>query len=592
MNDATSDFETQGVRSHQVRDLIAALGRAVLWPFRWRIGVILLMQVVSQGVLVLSLILPWQLLQTLMTGHSRLEVRWPGSDGSGSTIALLVTLGVLCLGAWWLLQWLVGKTIRRLADAILTRRDKTRLVANHRLLARRSLVNVTGALSSALVALLFLLIVAWLYPVLALTLAASVAVLVAGVRRRYSFERIQPIQAALQRHVLTLINIGFVLGFTVIVLDHAGGALRSLPTLFIVLLSTRQLMAASVQAVIHFLSIIKRFERINLLLLPRARQIVLPQVTDFVRRFEPQALAHWLRPWLETQPGLGSAPVVCQCRLLGRREIAQVLIRHQGGAAPRHVLLKCYVSSRENEALHEALLLKALSGDDGDTTSVVPALIESGRLPWGYFLLLGVGDGAPQWQNSQARRPFMNTLRRRLCEVALPDTLVQRFNATFASLPERMRELEIAFDYLTSEDRKDFRVDRFQQLWPRMAAAVEKIPAFLTLDNAATARMADVDGNMRVTDWQGWVFDTLGAWWPLSAGLDKETCELVTAQWQDPAMRACWRRIETAECAARHVALAARAHEFCQRYRGGNDTGALNMLAGLIKAYEALDTIR
>ena len=87
--------ETNEIHGDQVRDLMMALAREVLWPFRWRVATILLMQIATQVMLLASLVLPWQLLQMLITGRSRIDGWIPGADANSEKIAVLIALAVL-----------------------------------------------------------------------------------------------------------------------------------------------------------------------------------------------------------------------------------------------------------------------------------------------------------------------------------------------------------------------------------------------------------------------------------------------------------------------------------------------------------------
>ena len=575
----------------QVRDLILALVRAVLWPFRWRVFTILLMQVVSQVLLLTSLILPWQLLQVLITGHSRIDDWVIEVDANSQKIATLVGLALLCFCSYALLQWLVKKAVSVLSLLVLRRLNKTRLVANYRLLSKRILGVVMSALSSTFIAMLFCLVIGILHPLLALLAVFCVLGVVFLVGFYYRFERVQRIQEILQGNVLSLINVSFALGFLIIFIDYLNGAMRPLLTLFILLLCMRQLMAASINGLVSFLSIIKYFQQINMLLLPRSQQVSLFSMTDFLQRFEQETLKQWLLPWLVEYKHCNLDVEVLQCRLLHGRAIAQVLVcdTHNNGIS-RYRLLKCYVPARENEALHEAALLSEIGGYCYGIMPTVPTLLESGRFSWCSFLLLALGENAPQWKNSEERKPYMNKLRQSLLNAPFSDRLIVQYTATFASLPERMKRIEAShFAYLTQEDKDTFQVERFMSLWPLIVADVEKVPKCLTVQNPSSARMAKVGIHVLLIDWHGWVYDTIGSYWPLSAKLHADVLELIDSQWKQPSAQQTWSEFDTPAMAANYVALAARAHEFCHRYQLENDSGALNMIAGLISAYDAIN---
>ncbi len=591
MSNQTARNERGEVHGDQVRDLMAALVRAVLWPFRWRVLAILLMQVASQIMLLASLVLPWQLLQVLITGRSRIDGWVPAVNNHGNKIAVLIVLAVLCFCAYAFLQWLVKKAIAHLSATILGHLNKTRLVANHRLLGKRVLGVVIGALSSTVIAVLFCLVIAFLHPLLALLAVSCVLGLVMIVGFYYRFERVQKIQDTLQGNVLTVINVSFALGFLIIVLDYLNGTMRPLLTLFILLLGMRQLMAASVNGLVNFLGIIKYFQQINMLLLPRSQQVSLFSISDFVQRFEQATLKLWLLPWLGECNYCHRDPEIIQCRLLYGRAIAHVLVRDtDSNGSPLYVLLKCYVSARENEALHEIALLSEVSGYCYGVIPTVPVLRANGRLSWCSFVLLELGDKPPQWKNSEERKPWMNELRQCLRHVPLSNKVVTQYAATFASLPERMRKIKAShFAYLTQEDNQRFQVEHFMQLWPLMIVEMERLPKSLTVQNPSSARVAVIGNHMLLLDWQGWVYDTMGAHWPLSAKLHAEVLEVISGQWESTDIQQGWSEFNSPTMAANYVALAARAHEFCQRCHLHNDSGALNMMAGLVKACEAIN---
>lgn len=587
MSKLTSLSESSKIQCHQVRDLIAALASEVVWPFRWRVAVILLMQIVSQVMLLVSLVIPWQLLQVLITGQSRIDNWLPVSDHN-EKIMLLTALALLCFVTYSLSKWATKKAIARFSVTILQNLNKTRLVPNHRVLGKHVLGVVIGTLSSIVIASLFCLVLALLHPLLALLAIICILALIMTVMFYYRLERVQKLQEILQGNVLTVINISFVLGFLIIVLDNINGTMRPLFTLFILLLAMRQLMAASVNGLVGFLSIIKYVRQINMLLLPRSRQISLFSVSNFIGRFEQATLKQWLLPWLIESGHCQHVPEILQCRFLNGRGVAHVLIRdaHVNGAS-RYILLKCYVSARENEALHETALLNEVSGYYNGTFLIVPVLLKSGHWSWCSFVLLHIGNELPQWKNSEERKPWMSQVRQCLLHIPLSDSLIAQYSATFASLPERMKNVEASyFAYLTEQDKQNFQVEHFMRLWPLMLSEVEKIPKCKTLDNLNSARMADIGGHALLIDWHGWVYDTVGAYWPLSARLQTEILEMISSQWDHLSTQHAWASFATPVIASHYAALAARAHEFCQRCRANNDVGALNMMAGLIKAYE------
>jgi hypothetical protein len=584
-------FVKEGPVTHrvQIHALFHALIQEVVRPFRWQVSVVIVMQTATQILLLASLLLPWQLLQVMMTGQSRLTGWLPAQFSDNDKIAMLLALGMLCFCAYSLLKWLIRSSLSRLFDRILNRLNKTRLVANHRLLGRRMLATVLGALSSACIVALFCLVITLLHPGFGLLAAVCVAALSIVVAHNYRFEKVPSIQEALNNNVLTVINISFALGFCLLIVDYLYGSVRPLLTLFILLIALRQMMAASVNGIVNILGVIKNFQYVNMLLLPRNRQVSILETTNFVKRFGAVALTHWLPEWLSHRHHRKTIEII-ECRLLHGRTVAQVLLySKRGDDIPSYWLLKCYVTSRENEARHEITLLQEYGGNASKERSEIPALLEHGQLSWCSYILLDVGNLRPQWLNSEARKPWMTALRGAFLQLPLSQNLVAQYRATFASLPERMSSLDLVyFDHLVLEDRKVFQIERFKVCWPNIINLVKRVPHCLTIQNPSSARLAIVNQQLLLLDWQGWSHDTLGVYWPLSAKLYSEINELLTEQWSWLQQFPAWDELHSSDFASHHVALAARAHEFCHRCRMSNDAGALNMIPGLLNAYDAL----
>lgn len=275
------------------------------------------------------------------------------------------------------------------------------------------------------------------------------------------------------------------------------------------------------------------------------------------------------------------------------RAVAQVLLRvHNESKTSPYWLLKCYVLSRENEVIHETALLGELGSSNKSARLAVPVLLDHGRLPWCAYVLLEVGSQLPQWLNSEERKPWMVPLRQALMQVSLSHDLATQYRATFASLSERMKNVNVThFDYLTRVDRQTFQIELFTQRWPQMIAAVERVPQCLTIHNPSSARLAMMETYPLLLDWHGWSHDAFGAHWPLSAKLHAEILDILTSQWPGLCARQEWAALKSPVIAAHYVALAARAHEFCHRCQASNDAGALNMITGLLKAHDALPTV-
>ncbi len=155
------------------------------------------------------------------------------------------------------------------------------------------------------------------------------------------------------------------------------------------------MMAASVNGMVNALGIIKHVQHINMLLLPRARQVAISEATDFLKRFDAARLAQWLPGWLAERHHRVFVDIV-ECRLLHSRTVAHVLLRtQQDSASPSYWLLKCYVPSRENEAHHEIALLEERSAAAGAMPSEVPKLIGHGDLLWCHYVALRHRQPAP-----------------------------------------------------------------------------------------------------------------------------------------------------------------------------------------------------
>lgn len=613
--------------------------RYVLYRFKLRVFIILIFGLLAQIGLLLSLLLPWQILQVLATGHSRVTFIW-----SMSTPALtqLIWLSLIITTSFLLYLWLnkYSKTlIKSLAADIVESLDKSKLMLNHQLIATVTMSVIIRSVSMILNSTVFTLIGLLIYPKLMIAVILYMIIIGAGIVIRYrQYEQkgeVVKLQEMLQQYILVFSNIGIAVAFSVIVYDYMQRQLPALFTIFMSVLVLRQALIAYINIYITLLGVIKRRRNINALFLSHEQRLIIKEVDQFEQQFYQDTLVQWLTKWIEARldkivchhdsvqadtisPHYELKAVECvECKLMSRATIAYLVIKVSVGPILVHgtdeavgkqghsvlppkdiwLLLKCYHPSKSSHASHEIGLLEAYAkGEvscDIDThitdTSIkavpnlLPILYDHGHLPQGDYLLMSFHQGSV-WLNSVERKAYLQSIRLTLASYHLPDGIIERMSKTQADLALIMREVNWQrLSYMTSSERQKYQLDVLMNQWETLTAAIKQLPKTLALDSLITPRVASYEGELTIYDWQGWLYDSLGRHWALSGAIDQEVDQIVSALRADQITifdeynQGCG-----AESLSKTIVLAAKLDEFCRRLHQKNDIGAMNMIQGIL----------
>lgn len=612
--------------------------RQIFTPYKARVGRILLMSLGSQVCLLISLILPWQILYVLSTGHSRMDSML--STPMPAMLQLL-WLSLVIAVSFGLYVWLKHQSkvgIEGLADKVVHNLDKTKLMVNHQAIAHFTMGVIIRSLAAIVNWLVFTVIIAIIYPKMAFVVLLYMLILALSIH--YSLcqsprlAEYQKLQDRLQQNSLLLTNLGIAVGFAVIVYDYTQQTLPSLLLTFIAVLISRQALLAYVNVALGLLGIKKRVNNINLLFLSKEQQLGLNSQNDFEQQFYQQHLQDWLPYWVRTRYDTikGRHPKIMQCghnatssvkiatalqdsvhtthyqtglaiecvecKLFSKATIAYVVIRIterlNATEPPRasYLLLKCYHPTKASFAQHEIDFLTVFGQPQrGEcpqhSATLIPTLIESGELAQGKYLLMDFHPEAVG-QTLTQRQPYYKQIREQIYNLPVPSQLIEKFQRTHMDLGQRMRALDCSrLDYLHPDERAELRVDEMKVQWQALIAQVEGLPKTLSVDNMATLRLAVCEGKPIVYCWQGWVVDRLGTYWQISGRLEQEVTAVV-AQLIEQRQEALVNYIN--QYGERQLIgttiLAARVHNLCRNLQQKHNIDALNSLKAIFKTIQ------
>jgi hypothetical protein len=185
----------------------------------------------------------------------------------------------------------------------------------------------------------------------------------------------------------------------------------------------------------------------------------------------------------------------------------------------------------------------------------------------------------PAWLRLPAGdRSGIQALRVQLLAHEPAAELVERYRRSHLFLWQRFQPhlFDALLDAADETQREDVR--RLQDAWPQLLATVQRLPLQLVLPGLADRPIYQDDaGHLRLHHWAAWRLDPVGDGWPLSDRME-QLVEQALAQ----AMKT---RPLLAGVVPAHACDAARLSEFERRCSQRNHRGALNLVAGLLKAH-------
>jgi|GEM_PF-3997550 len=630
-----------------------------------RVGAILAMSLLSQVCLLVSLILPWQILYVLSTGHSRMDSMLTTPMPA---MLQLIWLSIIIALSFGLYVWLKHQSkvwIDSLADAVVRSLDKTKLMVNHQSIAHFTMGVIIRSLAAIVNWVIFTTIVLFLYPKLAIAVLFYMLVLALSISyTSYHSQHLadyQKLQDRLQQNSLLLTNLGIAVSFAVIVYDYTQQSLPTLVLTFIAVLVIRQALLAYINIALGLLGIKKRINNINLLFLSKEQQLGLMTQNDFEQQFYQKNLNEWLPQWMISRYPKALSIECVECKLFSKATVAYVVVRlteirqDKKSPTPYYLLLKCYHPTKESFAQHEIDFLTVFgtssstenytdnliangplsennsilpkSGVPNPTLSVagfsskredynkkpekvwrpsdipvnsmqenkakshdvslIPTFIASGKLEQGRYLLMDFHPAAIG-QTLEKRRPYYAQIREHIYNLSVPNQLIEKFQRTHVDLAQRMRALDWSrLDYLHQDERDELRLDEMIGQWDNLIVRIERLPKTLTLDNLSTLRLAVCEAKPIVYCWQGWVFESLGAYWPISAHMKQEIAAVIESmKVRGNAALLSYIESYSEKELLEGALLAARLHNFCRNLQQKHNIDALNSLQDIFKVIE------
>ncbi len=470
---------------------------------------IVLLVLLSLAALLISLILPWQLL-TVIDGRSSARWQWLMADQAVMTIGTIIliafVLHVLC-------EWAIGLVGKRGAQKLLDEYAKIGLPNGYQGKTRKYFMILARLLSSGILLLAVLALLLWIYPSLALGVAVYLFawLMLAGLAWRHSYFRVFVQAESLSKYGW---HLGFIFVLAWIVLTYPHVQAPDVMWIVICVIACRQMLIQLFTSLLRVQVLWKNQEQVFLLFLP--------QRIGRVQETKETASLHKYMQDL-SPPFSGLTRLTSVLGLKGTIRQASGFVVERGHAAYVSLvqdcaqgqsaisLIKVYDSSRQAVGEHERIVLEQARAhwpvppllathEDKD----VQALI----WPW---------DESSQWLNESEKRKCSTSLRTRLLACSISEDLRARYEKANAPLHERWhKELDWQSCLLSASDEQAR--ERVRSLRERQALVSERLaalPGQLVLPSLLSRRIArNPSGQYHLMSWSRWQWMPVGAGWP------------------------------------------------------------------------------
>lgn len=470
-----------------------------------------LFSVMSQVALLAALLLPWKLL--VVVSANAFPTTLPRFLSAYETRELVLILSLATLAAFLLhiaCEAGIGYAARRGAEAVLEKNGKTGLFTGHREQAARLYQRLLRTLGAGACCLLIASWLALAYPLLLLALLLYLAFGLAAVRYCSAlplWRKHRPPQDLVSK---AWWGGGFLYLVAWVVADYWRGTLPGLATAFIALVLARQALVMSAQILHSLLALNRDRSRMEAIFLAHAPWVPKPQRDGgFQALLEPAASQTWVRDLLSGYEGSRPGPLDIACRPAEGGKIIYLTAAMAQGE--RAYLLKLYHRSSETVAQHEAEALRAAT-----PSWPAPVLLGEHRVEE-HICLAFPWHRKMRWMWAAERASWLQVLRGRLLECALPPELVQRYDRSHPSLSQRLQDVDWSFlKAFSTSGETGALCDALQGRWPDILEALDAMPRQLVLASLDRRMMAtDAAGTAPVIyNWTRWRWEPVGAAWP------------------------------------------------------------------------------
>lgn len=470
---------------------------------------IVLLTLCSLAALLISLILPWQLL-TVIDGRATARWYWLFANqpvmAIGAVILIAFILYVLC-------EWAIDKQGKWGAQKLLNKYAKVGLPNGYQIKARKYFMILARLLSSSIVLVAVLSLLLWVYPALAFGVAVYLFVwLLLGVLAwKCKAFRLLLRAKSLFKYGWHLGFI-FVLGWVVITYPYVEAP--AVMWIVVCVIASRQMLIQLFTSLLRLQVLWKEQAHVFLLFLP-----------DRVSGLSTSLGASSLRKYLQvlSPPFSGLTELTALLGLRGEIHRASCFLVEKGHAAyvslvQTHVsdnsvvsLLKLYDSSRQTVGEHERTLLEqALPHWPVPPLLAVHQNRDVQVLVWPW-------DEHMQWLSEAEKRKCSTLLRTSLLTCVISNDLQLRYERANAPLHERwFGELDWQACLLSATDQlARERVERLREQQGAISERLSGLPRQLVLPSLLSRRVArSPAGQYWLMNWGRWQWMPVGAGWP------------------------------------------------------------------------------
>lgn len=559
---------------------LGRLGRGLLCTTPGHAVAYCVLFVFSQTFLLAALLLPWKLLTMMVTDTmpSFVPQVWDMMSVREVVLALAVgALGaLLCFGATELAMARVASHGSR---DVLERNDKVVLFEGYGQHAVALYRQFLRGLAAAVVVLLILLVLAFLYPLVCGSLLFYLiwgGVLVrwrAGRKKASADLALTPGLSGTAWWVG-----GGIFVMTLVVWDHWYERLPSWMVVFACLLLARQVLVLS--AVVYSAGDLfaRQAHKAEALFLRNTTwKPVRRAVSDFMAMAEPERRQVWLRevlaPWL---PSCDVMVTVTECAPSDQAQILLFVVRVElESRLPSAFFVKIFNTTRQDRAQHEQDVLR-----HAQAHWPAPHLLATEQVQ-GFSCLVYAWDFEAVLLSGPVRTAGFAEVRDALLACEPPNDLLARYGRSRPHLAERLAEVnwsELACVVMPGQDDG---CQKLQELWPRLLDCVRHLPGQVMISGLPSYRLDRVCGKLLVRNWAHWVWEPVGAGWPVRTTDAQFEAALSKARTSRPALKAV---------GVHQVRLAALVFEFDRLWRKHDYMPLMQLIPALLLVARRFDS--
>ncbi|MDW0361722.1 hypothetical protein Q8G38_20630 [Halomonas venusta] len=529
--------------------------------------------ILSQVSMLAAILLPWKLLMIMATENYPWVI--PEALRVLSERELVLALGITAFFAFFVYascEILIGFVCRRGSAFILNKNQKMGLFNGHRehaaLLYRRFLRAVAAVFTVSVIAACLL----YLYPYMLLTLITYLLIgLTMVVWQRSNAP--QTTLAILTPEMKATIwwGAGFFYAVSWLIADYWRGMLPGLATAFIALLLVRQAIVLIFPVYGTYALFIKQRNKVDALFLADIPWSPDSRTDDgFMALIEPVRREVWINSLLHQSYGVAEDISVINCKTSNAGKSASLITSTSiKGQSERAFLVKLFHSSSEDRALHEKAILEVLP-----TNWLAPHFCGVHNVE-GHLCHVFEWPSQACWMSASKRSEQLPGIREKLLALELPDELVSRYERSRPHLSDRL-EL-ITWDVLASLSPKSSFEDcqQLQRYWPDICHAARSQPRQIVIPRIHQHLIGDAGNKSLICNWTRWLWEPVGAGWPLSTNED---------EFQQAINKATTQRPYLAQVNVKNTGLMALLYEFERLWRIKKHTEAVKLITPLYEA--------